>query len=124
MKKYQYQISDRVFAFDQGDWIIPGTITAKDHNMYRVEYDCGGYDWLLCEEIRPLEYHVGDYVKSLDGIGKVVSVNEFFMGIIEVSYGKKHAIKSYYEDELQPAPKPSFLARLFGKGVYKYAQNI
>lgn len=121
MKKYQYQINERVLAFDQGDWIIPGTITAKDSCIYRVEYDCGGYDWLLCEEIRPLEYHVGDYVKTLDGIGKVVSVNEFSMNTIEVSYGKKYAVKSYYEDELAPAPKPSFLTRLLGKGVYRYA---
>lgn len=118
MKKYQYQINDRVLAFENSDWIIPGTVTAKDNCMYKVEYDDGGYDWLICDEIRPLEYHIGDYVKSLDGIGKVVSVNEFFMGIIEVSYGKKHAIKSYYEYELKPAPKPSFFKRLFGKGVY------
>lgn len=120
MKKYQYQINERVLAFDKGDWIIPGTITAKDSQMYKVEYDCGGYDWLICEEIRPLEYHVGDYVKSLDGIGKVVSVNEFFMGTIAVSYGKNQ-IKNYYEDELSPVPKPSLLARLLGKGVYTYA---
>jgi hypothetical protein len=120
MKKYQYQINERVLAFDQGDWIVLGTITDKDHNMYRVEYDCGGYDWLLCEEVRPLEYHVGDYVKSLDGIGKVVSINEFFMNTIEVSYGKG-CTKSYYEDELQPVPKPSLLTRILGKGVCKYA---
>ena len=121
MKKYQYQINERVLAFDQGDWIIPGTITAKDSCMYKVEYDCGGYDWLICDEIRPLEYHIGDYVKSLDGIGKVISVNEFFMGIIDVSYGK-NCTKSYYEYELKPIPKPSFWTRLFGKSVYLYNQ--
>lgn len=120
MKKYQYHINERVLAFDQGDWITPGTITDKDHNIYKVEYDCGGYDWLICEEIRPLEYHKGDYVKTPDGIGKVVNANKFFMGIIDVSYGKRQ-IKSYYEDELTPTPKPSFLARLLGKGVYTYA---
>lgn len=117
MKKYQ--INDRVFAFNKGGYTIPGTITAKDSSMYRVEYDCGGYDWLIADEIRPLEYHVGDYVKSLDGVGKVVSVNEFFMGIIEVSYGK-HNIKGYYENELAPMPKPSLWARIFKQGVYLF----
>lgn len=117
MKKYQYRINERVLAFDQGDWIIPGTITAKDGSLYKVEYDYGGYDWLICDEIRPLEYHVGDYVQSSIGVGKVIGVNDFFMGTVTVSYGKGFS-KSYYEDELKPIPKPSLLKRLFGKGVY------
>lgn len=121
MKKYQYHINERVLAFDQGDWIIPGTITAKDGCLYKVEYDCGGYDWLICDEIRPLEYHVGDYVQSVIGVGRVTSVNEFFMGIITVSYGKG-CTKSYYEDELKPVQKPSLWTRLFGKSVYLYNQ--
>lgn len=116
MKKYQYYINERVLAFDQNDWIIPGTITAKDHELYKVEYDCGGYDWLICDELRPLEYHIGDYVQSPMGIGKVIGVNEFFMGTITVSHGKGCA-KSYYESELKPAQKPSLIKRLFGKGV-------
>ena len=59
MKKYQYQINDRVFAFDKGDYIVPGTITAMHDSLYRVEYDCGGYDYLIYAEIRPLEYGEG-----------------------------------------------------------------
>lgn len=121
MKKYQYQINERVLAFDQNDWIIPGTITHKTHNMYRVQYDDGGYDWLLCEEIRPLEYHVGDYVQSLIGVGKVIAVNDVFIDTVTVSYGKG-CTKSYYEGELKPIPKPSFWTRVFGKGVYLYNQ--
>lgn len=117
MKKYQ--INDRVFAFDNNGWTIPGTITDKDKDMYRVEYDCGGYDWLIAPELRPLEYHAGDYVETQDGIGKVLDVNKFFMGTITVSFGKNNS-KSYYDNELKPAPRPSFLARLFGKGVYLY----
>ena len=62
-----------MFAFDQGDWIIPGAITAKDHNMYR---DCGGYDWLLCEKIRPLEYHAVKPITS----GLKVSFEPIIMG--------------------------------------------
>ena len=58
MKKYQYQINDRVLAFDQGDWTIPGTITDKEPGMYKVEYDYGGYDWLIYDEIKPLEDYV------------------------------------------------------------------
>ena len=54
MKKYQYQINDRVLAFDNEDWIILGTITAKD-------------------------------------------------GLVDACY---------YEFEIKPAPKPSFLTRL------------
>jgi hypothetical protein len=117
MKKYQYQINERVLAFDNNDWIIPGIITHKDLDMYRVQYDDGGYDWLICDEIRPLEYHVGDYVQSPIGIGKVIGVNDFFMGTITVSYGKG-CTKSYYENELKPAQKPSLFARLFGKDVF------
>lgn len=118
MKKYQYQIKDRVLVYDNNDWIIPGTITAIDHNLYCVEYDCGGYDWLLWDEIRPLAYNIGDYVETSIGLGKIISINQDY-GLITVSYG--HVNACYYECELKPAPKPSFWARIFRKGVYKYA---
>ena len=36
----------RVLAWDK-DWIIPGTITAIEDELYKIEYDCGGCDWLL-----------------------------------------------------------------------------
>lgn len=36
----------RVLAWDK-DWIIPGTITAIEDGLYKIEYDCGSYDWLL-----------------------------------------------------------------------------
>ena len=65
----------------------------------------------------PLEYKVGDYVESADGIGKIKGINQLFFGIITVAYGRK-GIKSYYEYELKPARKPSILARLLGKGIY------
>lgn len=120
MKKYQYQINERVLAYNNCDWIIPGTITAKNQGLYKVEYDDGGYDWLICDEIRPLEYHIGDYVESLDGVGRIVGVNSFFMGTVTVTYGKR-TIKSYCEHELRPAQKPSLLARLLGRGIYLYA---
>ena len=42
-----YKINTRVLAWDK-DWIIPGTITAIEDGLYKIEYDCGGYDWLLC----------------------------------------------------------------------------
>lgn len=122
MKKYHYQINERVLAFDNGDWIVPGTITAKDNCMYKVEYDCGGYDWLLSCELMPLEYCVGDYVESADGIGKIKDINKFFLGVITVTYGKNET-KCYYEYELKPAQKPNFLARLFGKGTYLYSRK-
>jgi hypothetical protein len=118
VKKYQYQINDRVLVFNNGDWIIPGTITTKGDGMYKVEYDCGGYDWLLSCELTPLEYCVGDYVETTDGIGKIKDINEFFLGVITVTYGKQS--KCYYEYELKPAPKPNLLARLFRKGTYLY----
>lgn len=109
MKKYQYQIKDRVLAFDNEDWIIPGTITAKDGSLYCVEYDCGGYDWLLWDEVRPLAYNIGDYVETRIGLGKIISIDQDY-GLITVSYGLVDAC--YYEFELKPAPKPSFLTRL------------
>jgi hypothetical protein len=120
MKKYQYQINERVLAYNDSDWIIPGTITAKDHELYKVEYDSGGYDWLICDEMRPLEYRIGDYVESMDGVGRIVGVNSFCMGTITVSYGRC-ATRSYCEHELRPAQKPSLLARLLGRGMYLYA---
>lgn len=41
-----YKINTRVLAWDK-DWIIPGTITAIEDGLYKIKYDCGGYDWLL-----------------------------------------------------------------------------
>lgn len=116
MKKYQ--INDRVFAIDY-DGKTPGTITDIMDELYKVEYDCGGYDWLLSCEFTPLEYCVGDYVESADGIGRIKDINKFFLGIITVTYGKNNGTKSYYEYELKPAQKPSLLARLLGKGMYR-----
>ncbi len=118
MKKYQ--INDRVFAVNY-DGKTPGTITDIMDKLYKVEYDCGGYDWLLSCEFMPLEYCVGDYVESADGIGKIKDISEFFFGIITVTYGKNNGIKCYYEYELKPAQKPSLLARLLGKGTYLYS---
>lgn len=120
MKKYLYQINERVMVFDGGYWIIPATITAIDGELYKVEYDCGGYDWLLNDELRPLEYHKGDYVQTMTGTGKVIDTDPDHSSIV-VSYGKHHANEFYYEFEVKPAPKPSFWARLFGKDVFIYA---
>lgn len=119
MKKYQYQINDRVIIYDNGDWIIPGTITAIDDGLYCVEYDNGNYDWLIYDELHPSQYNVGDYVRTPMGIGKIKKIEPEW-GLITVSYGKLCVPHCYYEYELNPAPKPSFLARLFGKGVCLY----
>ena len=119
MKKYQYQINDRVLAFDKGDYIIPGTITAMHDSLYRIEYDCGGYDYLIYAEIRPLEYNVRDYVESLIGIGIVKSIDPEW-GLLTVSYGKEYNVECYYENELKPALKPSFCTRIFKQGVYLF----
>ena len=116
MKRYQYVLNEKVMVFDGGYWIIPATVTAVDGELYKVEYDCGGYDWLLHDEIRPLEYHKGDYVHTMTGTGKVIDVDSNY-GMVTVSYGKLHGIETYYEFQLKPAPKPSFWARLFGKDV-------
>lgn len=119
MKKYQYAINERVMAFDGGYWIIPATVTAIEDGLYKVEYDCGGYDWLLNDEIRPLEYHKGDYVQTMTGTGKVIDVDSDH-SMVTVSYGKLHGTEFYYEFQVKPAPKPSFWARLFGKDVCLY----
>lgn len=116
MKKYQYHINDNVYAFDNGDWIIPGTITAIDNGLYCVEYDQGGYDWLLYDEIRPSKYKVGEYVKTIIGIGQIKEIDPEW-GLITVSYGKLCDSKCYYEFELSPVKQPSLLKRLLGKGV-------
>lgn len=120
MKNYQYQINEKVMVFDGGYWIIPATIAAIDGELYKVEYDCGGYDWLLSDEIRPLEYHIGDYVQTMTGVGKVVDTDTEH-GSVVVSYGKNHSLEFYYEFEIKPAATPSFWAKLFGKDVYVYA---
>ncbi len=112
----KYQINDRVFAVNNDDK-IPGTITDIMDELYKVEYDCGGYDWLLSCEFTPLKYYVGDYVESADGIGKITDINKFFFGIITVSYGKGNRIKSYYECELKPARKPKFIMRLLKRNM-------
>lgn len=115
MKKYQ--VNDRVFVVDSTGK-IPGTITDIKEKLYKVEYDCGGYDWLLSCEFMPLEYCVGDYVETINGIGRIQSISEFFFGIITVTYGKHNGIKSYYEHELRPAQKPSLIARLLKRDTY------
>lgn len=115
-----YKINDRVMVFDRGYWIIPATVTAIDGELYQVEYDCGGYEWFIEDELRPLEYHKGDYVQTMTGVGKVISVDRDHSSVV-VSYGKHHSSEFYYEFEVKPAPTPSFWARLFGKDVYVYA---
>lgn len=113
----KYQVKDRVLAFDDGDWIIPGTITETDGDMYKVEYDCGGYDWLLRDEIRPLEYHIGNYVKTVIGVGRITAIDTTFE-MVTVSYRKHHKPVEYYENEVKPIIKPSLIKRLFHKDVY------
>lgn len=113
----KYQVKDRVLAFDDGDWIIPGSITEIDGDMYKVEYDCGGYDWLIGAELRPLQYHVGDYVRSTIGVGKIINVDAIF-DMVTVYYGKRRQPVEYYEHEVEPTAKPSFIKRLFRKDVY------
>lgn len=120
MKKYLYHINDRVMVFDGGYWIIPATVTDIDDELYKVEYDCGGYDWVLNDELRPLEYHKNDYVQTMIGVGKVIDIDEDH-GMLTVSYGKHHHNENYYDFEIKPAPKPSFWAKLFRKDVYCYA---
>ena len=78
----------RVLAWDK-DWIILGTITAIEDGLYKVEYDCGGYDWLLRDEIRP---HIGDYV----GISRITAIDTTFE-MVTVSYRKHHKPVEYYE---------------------------
>ena len=116
MKKYQYRINQRVMVYDGGYWIIPATIVAIDGDIYQVEYDCGGSEWFIEDELRPLEYHKGDYVQTMIGVGKVASVDERSM--VTVYYGRHHKPKNYYEFEIKPAPAPSLLAKLFKKDVY------
>lgn len=109
-----YKINTRVFAEDDtGKY--PGTITDIMDELYKVEYDGGGYDWLLADEIEPLEYKVGDYVQSPAGFGKVIAVNQYFFGIITVSFGKGRKTAGYYENQLRPAKKPKLVQRLLGK---------
>jgi len=119
MKKYLYQVNERVMVFDGSYWIIPATITAIEDGLYKAEYDCGGYDWFLNDELRPLEYYHGDYVQTMTGVGKVIDVDRDH-GMVVVSYGKYHGAESYYEFQIKPAPKPSFWAKLFGKDVCVY----
>ena len=120
MKKYLYHVDDRVMVFDGGYWIIPATIRDIDGDLYMVEYDCGGCDWFLNDELRPIEYHVGDYVATMIGVGKVIDLDTEHDAVV-VSYGKHHSTSYYYEFEIKPAPKPSFWAKLFRKDVYIYA---
>ena len=111
-----YKINTRVFAEDDtGKY--PGTITDIMDELYKVEYDGGGYDWLLAEEIEPLEYKVGDYVQSPKGIGKVIAINQYFIGIITISFGKGNGSAGYYEHQLRPAKKPKLVKRLLGRCV-------
>ena len=119
MKKL-YHINDRVMVFDDGYWTIPATITAIEDSLYKVEYDCGGHDWFINDELRPLEYHKGDYVQTMTGVGKVIDVDSAHSSVV-VFYGNEHALEFYYEFEIKPAPQPSFWAKLFGKDVYIYA---
>ena len=118
MKKYQYKLTNRVFVEDSSG-VYPGTIIAIDDGLYQVAYDDGGYDWLLADEISPLQYHRGDYVYTSIGYGQVIAVDD--LDLITVSYGKPDVLFNYYEFELKPAPKPSLWARLFKKGVGLYA---
>lgn len=119
MKKSVYKINDRVMVFDT-DWIITGTITDINRGLFCVEYDGGGYDWLLADEIRPLEYQPGDYVKTSHGVGKVYHADE--LGMLIVGYGHGYAFEHYYEHEVKPVCKPSLWARLLRKDVYMYAK--
>ena len=119
MKRYQYSINEKVMVWDNYYWIIPATVTAIEDGLYKVEYDCGGYDWLIHDEIRPLEYHKGDYVQTMTGIGKVIDVDDNH-GMVTVSYGKLHAIEQYYEFQIKPAPQPSLWAKLTRKDVSLY----
>lgn len=119
MNKYKYQINDKVYAFDQDDWVIPGTVTVIDNDLYYVEYDNGGSDWLICDELKPLEYKVGHYVNTMIGVGVIKHIDSDY-GLITVSYGKIHAPKRYYEFEISPVKQPSLLTRLLGKGTYLY----
>ena len=117
---YKYKINDRVFVADSSG-LYPGTISAVEGNLYMVDYDGGGYDWLLSEELMPAEYHRGDYVRTAIGIGKVVAVDSEH-DMLTVSYGGNDKIFfNYYEFEVKPAPKPSLWARLRRKDVYLYA---
>lgn len=119
MKRYQYAINEKVMVWDDNYWIVPATVTAIEDGLYKVEYDCGGYDWLLNDELRPLNYHKGNYVQTMIGIGKVIDVdNEHEM--VMVSYGKHHSIESYYEFEIKPASTPSLWTKLLRKDVYLY----
>ena len=83
-----YKINTRVLAWDK-DWIIPGAITAIEDGLYKIEYDCGGYDWLLRDEVRPLEYHIGDYVKTTLGIGRITA-NVRFNSLQNHHYGDEY----------------------------------
>lgn len=74
----------RVLACDK-DWIIPGTITVIEDELYKIEYDCGGYDWLLRDEVRSLEYHIGDYV----GISRITA-NVRFNPLQNHHYGDEY----------------------------------
>lgn len=57
MKKHRYQIGEKVFVTDDSGKYA-GTVTAQRGELYKVEYDICGYDWLLYEECMPLECHL------------------------------------------------------------------
>ena len=115
-----YKINDRVMVFDGGYWIIPATVVAIEGDIYQVEYDCGGYEWFVSDELRPLVYRKGDYVETMVGVGKVVYYNND-CGLVTVSYGKGHSLEFYWEFEVKPAPTPSLWTRLRRKDVYLHA---
>lgn len=119
MKKHKYQIGERVFVYDDNGQYA-GTVTAHEHGLYKVEYDGGGYDWLLYEECLPISYKIGDYVKTMDGVGTVTCIDPEY-DMITVCYGEHWDISCYYEHEVKPALKPSLWAKLTKKDVYRYA---
>lgn len=52
-----YKIGEKVFVSDDyGKYL--GTVTAFRDDLYKVEYDDGGYDWLLYEECQPVTPHI------------------------------------------------------------------
>lgn len=48
-----YQVNDRVLVSDSIHKFC-ATITAIHGRLYRVDYDLGGYDWLLADELEPM----------------------------------------------------------------------
>lgn len=95
----KYSINDRVFVSDDsGKYSATITdIMEGDTPLYKCSYDMGGYDYLLAEEIEPLQYHIGDKVRSALGKGIVVEVGKH---TITVSYGNVQS--AHFERELAP----------------------